>query len=413
MHVDIELLDSIPLLENRRILLGVTGSIAAFKVPVVASALTQYRSEVTTILTGAAQRFVSPLTFTTLTGRNAYVDDDLWGKEGHVIHVRLAENADLLLIAPATANTIAKLARGEADTLLTIAALATRAPLLVAPAMDAGMYEHPATQENINILRQRGAEIVGPVSGRMASGLVGLGRMVEPPELVGHIRRVLGKRGPLAGRKVVVTAGGTREFIDPARVLTNRSSGKQGFALAQAAIDKGAQVTLISGPSYLPTPVGAERINVVSSAQMRDAVMEQLIGTDALLMAAAVSDFRIVEPSEAKIKRHKGVPELALERTEDILALVAATRKAQGWPRAVIGFAAESQDIVANARGKLGEKHLSMIVANDITAVDAGFDVDTNRVTIIHEDEGVEELPLMTKSEVADIVLAHVVRFLS
>jgi phosphopantothenoylcysteine decarboxylase/phosphopantothenate--cysteine ligase len=404
---------TIPVLENRRILLGVCGSIAVYKAADLASMLTQAGVLVDVILSDAAQRFITPLTFLSVTGRHAYTDADLWGAEAHVVHVGLSEAADLFVVAPVTAHTMAKLAQGHADSLLTITALATERPLLLAPAMDAGMFSHPATQANLGVLRDRGAVIVGPVEGHMASGAVGFGRMVEPEELLGHIRLVLGRHGPLSDRNVLVTAGGTHEPIDPVRAITNRSSGKQGFALAQAAIDRGAAVTLITGPTHLQTPIGVQRIDIRTAKEMADAVLSHVEGVDALLMAAAVADFRPEQPKESKIKRRKGTPKLTLKPTEDILEKVAKGRQQNGWPRVVVGFVAESQDLSANAKAKREEKDLSMVVANDITAEDAGFEVDTNRVILVHEDGGIEEQPLMTKAEVAEVVLNCVVRLLS
>jgi phosphopantothenoylcysteine decarboxylase/phosphopantothenate--cysteine ligase len=402
----------IPLLDNRRVVLGVTGSIAAYKAVDLASRLTQAGALVDVILTEAAQKFVSPLTFRSVTGRPAYTDADLWGQEAHILHVDLAEETELLVIAPATANTLAKLASGQADSLLTVSALTARCPLVVAPAMDAGMFEHPATQANLETLRQRGAYIAGPAEGRMASGLVGLGRMIEPAELLGHIRLALGRGGPLTGRKIVVTAGGTQEPIDPVRAIVNRSSGKQGFALAQAALDRGAAVQLVSGPTHLETPVGTERIDVTTAEEMRTAVLAATGQADALLMAAAVADFRPSKAVPEKIKRGRGTPEVRLEPTVDILAEVMAQREKSGRPLVVVGFAAESQDLRTNARTKLQAKGLSLIVANDITDPNAGFAVDTNRVTLIDASGTLQELPLMSKAEVAEAVLQRVVRML-
>ncbi|MBF8255627.1 MAG: phosphopantothenoylcysteine decarboxylase/phosphopantothenate/cysteine ligase [Anaerolineales bacterium] len=398
---------TIPVLANRRILLGVTGSIAAYKAADLASQLTQAGALVDAVLSEAAQRFVSPLTLASVTGRRAYTDADLWGADSHVLHVELGSGADVVLVAPATAHTLAKLAAGHADTLLCLAALAARGPLLLAPAMDAGMFEHPATQANLDVLRGRGAIVLGPAEGRMASGLAGLGRLLEPEEIVGHLRLILGRAGPLAGRSVIVTAGGTHEPIDPVRVVANRSTGRQGFALAQAALDRGATVTLISGPSTLATPVGAERIDVTTAAEMQQSVLSRLEAADVLLMAAAVADFR-ADPSVQKIKRAKGELNLTLRPTEDILALVSQRRKKGSRPRVVVGFAAESQDLVANARLKARDKGLDLIVANDILAADAGFAVETNRVTLIDSSGSVQELPLLTKAEVAEVVLERV-----
>jgi phosphopantothenoylcysteine decarboxylase/phosphopantothenate--cysteine ligase len=402
----------IPLLDGHRVVLGVTGSIAAYKAVELASRLTQAGALVDVILTEAAQKFVSPLTFRSVTGRPAYTDADLWGQEAHLLHVGLAEETELLVIAPATANTLAKLASGQADSLLTVSALTARCPLVLAPAMDTGMFEHPATQANLETLRQRGAYIAGPAEGRMASGLVGLGRMLEPTELLGHIRLALGRGGPLGGRKIVVTAGGTQEPIDPVRAIVNRSSGKQGFALAQAALDRGAAVQLVSGPTHLETPVGAERIDVTTAEEMRTAVLAATGQADALLMAAAVADFRPSKAVPEKIKRGQGTPEVRLEPTVDILGEVMAQREKSGQPAVVVGFAAESQDLRTNARTKLQAKGLSLIVANDITDPNAGFAVDTNRVTLIDASGTLQELPLMSKAEVAEAVLQRVVRML-
>jgi phosphopantothenoylcysteine decarboxylase/phosphopantothenate--cysteine ligase len=402
----------IALLEGRRILLGVTGSIAAYKAAELASWLTQAGAQVDVVLTEAAQRFVSALTFQSLTGRRAYTEADLWGAEAHVLHVGLAQGADLLVIAPATADTLAKLGQGRADTLLTLTVLAATCPLLLAPAMDAGMYGHPATQANLEILRLRGAILVGPAEGRMASGLAGPGRMVEPAELLGHIRLALGRKGPLAGRRVVVTAGGTQEPLDPVRALTNHSSGKQGYALAQAALDRGALVTLISAPTALAVPIGAQFISVRTAAQMGEALLPAAAQADVLLMAAAVADFRPAQPSEQKHKRGRGTPEFVLEPTSDLLAQVMEQRGRGARPQVVVGFAAESQDLVQNARAKLESKGLSLVVANDITAPNAGFAADTNQVTLLDPEGQVEALPLMSKAEVAEVVLDRVVELL-
>jgi len=407
-----EMSTTIPILENRRILLGVTGSIAAYKAADLASKLTQAGMQVDVILSAAARKFVTPLTFQSVTGRKAYTESDLWGEDAHVLHVGLVEEADAFMIAPATANTIAKLATGQAESLLTLTALAARCPLIVAPAMDVGMYEHIATQENIKILHERGVVFAGPAEGRMASGLIGKGRMLEPTALIGVLRQVLGCAGPLKGRKIVVTAGGTHEPVDPVRVLANRSSGKQGFALAQAAIDRGGSVVLIVGPVALPTPVGARRIDVTTAAEMLEATQESVENADVLLMAAAVADFRPSKIAKEKIKRKKDAPEITLDRTDDILAAVSKLKVKSGWPRVIVGFAAESQKLVENAQSKLKEKGLDLIVANDITAEDAGFAVDTNRVTLLHRDGSSEEFPLMTKAAVAEEVLQRIVELL-
>ncbi len=400
------------LMDSKHIVLGVTGSIACYKAADLASKLTQAGVQVDVILTRAAQQFITPLTFQSVTGRRAFVDDDLWSGEGHVVHIGLGKSAHLLIIAPASANTLAKLAHGIADNLLCVSALAARCPLLVAPAMDGGMFAHPATQANLEILRQRGVRVVGPAEGHLASGMTGPGRMVESLELLGEIRLALSQGGALSGKRVVVTAGGTQEPIDPVRVIANRSSGKQGFALAQAALDLGAQVVLIAGPVTLPTPAGAVRVDVHTAEEMLEAVLAAVPQADVLVMAAAVADFRPVSPVDQKIKKESGVPQIILETTPDILAAVAAVKAQAGWPRLTIGFAAESQNLLENAGAKLQAKRLDMIVANDICASDAGFGVDTNRVTLLDREGRVEVLPLMSKVEVAEVVLDRVVNWL-
>lgn len=398
--------------ENKRILLGITGSIACYKAADLASKLTQEGAKVTAVLTESAQKFITPLTFQSVTGQPAYTDADLWGNTGHVHHIGLGHGADLLVVAPASANTIAKLANGIADNLLTLAALAASCPILVAPAMDGGMFSHPATQANLETLRIRGVTIAGPAEGRMASGLIGRGRMLEPADLLGHIRLVLAREGKLRGTHVVVTAGGTSEPIDAVRSITNRSSGKQGFAIAQAALDQGAEVTLIAAHTQLPTPVGAQRVNVSTAQEMLTAVLQAIESADALIMAAAVADFQPESVPSHKIKKEEGIPSIKLTLTPDILTAVSQIRAQSHFPAYVIGFAAESKAIIDNARNKLTRKNLDLIVANDITAQDAGFAVDTNRVTFIDRHGKIEEFPLMSKVEVAELVIERLIQML-
>ncbi len=401
------------ILSGKNILLGVTGSIACYKAADLASKLTQEGANVTAILTSAATKFITPLTFQSVTGKRAYTDEDLWGSEGHVQHVGLGHQTDLLVIAPASANTIAKLAHGLCDNLLTLASLTATSPILIAPAMDSGMYTHPATQANVEILKQRGVYIAGPAIGRMASGLSGYGRMLETTEILGHIRLLLGRQdGKLKGKRLVVTAGGTSEPIDAVRTITNRSSGKQGFAIAQAAIDQGAEVTLISGTTNLITPVGAARIDVNTAQEMLTAVLEAVRDADALIMAAAVADYRPETAVEQKLSKDEGIPTIHLTLTADILAAVAHLRAHSGYPKVVVGFAAESHDLIERARQKLIRKKLDLIIANDITAADAGFGTDTNRVTIIDPSGNVQVFPLMTKEEVANLILQKLIPLL-
>lgn len=405
-------------LYQKHILLGVTGSIAAYKAADLASNLTQAGALVDTILTRAGTQFISPITFQSVTGRNAYTDADLWGTQAHVLHVGLARQADMLVIAPATATTIARLAHGTADDLLSLTALAlgigeSSPPLLIAPAMDGNMYCHPATQANLKVLIERGAIVIGPEAGHLASGLVGKGRMTEPVDLLGHIRYLLSRNGPLKGKVVVVTVGGTQEALDPVRVLTNRSSGKQGLALAQAALDSGAEVLLIATPVVSSVPIGAKQILVTSATEMEQAVMKACTEADALIMAAAVADFHPVTISTKKIKKQENVLTIELKPTTDILKAVAKQRGQSKRPPVVIGFAAETENLIANAQEKLKSKGLNLIVANDVSSPESGFSVDNNRVTLFGADGSVEDLPLMSKTEVAEVVIKKLIMMLN
>jgi phosphopantothenoylcysteine decarboxylase/phosphopantothenate--cysteine ligase len=397
---------SIKVLNNKRIVLGVTGGIAAYKAAMVCSQLVQGGALVEVVMTEAAQKFITPLTFQALTHRPVYSDMFDIPPGQNIPHIALADAADLLVIAPATAHTLAKLANGLADDLLSAIALATPAPLLLAPAMETDMWRHPATQANMDKLRAWGASVVGPAAGRLASGAMGQGRMVEPEEIIGAVRVALGRRGDLAGWRIVVTAGGTREAIDPVRFISNHSSGKMGYAVAVAARDRGAAVTLIT-TAALPNPFGVEVIHLDSAEQMLGAVLEATRQADLLVMAAAVADFRPESIAGHKIKKRGDAEGLVLElvRNSDILAEVAVQKAAGYGPRLTVGFAAETEDLLANARGKLERKKLDLIVANDVSANDAGFAVDTNRVTLLFKDGRVEALPLLSKMEVAERIL--------
>ncbi len=406
-------MEKISLLAEKRILLGVTGSIACYKVVDLASKLTQAGASVDVILTEGAQRFVTPLTFRSVTGRPSY--SDMWSLDDHVQHVGLGETADLFVIAPATAHTMAKLAHGLADNLLTVTALAARCPLLLAPAMDGGMYEHPTTQANVAALRERGVQLLGPAEGRMASGLTGRGRMVEPADLLGYVRQALAEGGPLRGRKVVVSTGPTREPLDPVRFISNRSTGKQGLAVAQAALDAGADVTVVHGPIFEPIPFGATAVSVQTTEEMGSAVLEAAKDADALFMVAAVADFRPDTKSDKKIKKTDEQWGLAigLEVTLDILTAVKARRDKSGYPRVVLGFAAETHNAFEYGREKLLRKGLNFIAVNDVMDKGVGFEVDTNKVLLLSSAGVVEEIPLQSKTAVAERLVHHVAKSLN
>jgi phosphopantothenoylcysteine decarboxylase/phosphopantothenate--cysteine ligase len=396
----------IRVLKDKRIILGVTGGVAAYKAAFLASRLTQAGAVVDVVMTEAATRFMTPLTFQAVTRRAVYTDlfevmPGPGSNEVQIPHIALAKSADLLLIAPATGNTLAKLAHGLADNLLTNIALATSAPLLIAPAMESDMWAHPATQANVAALIERGATLVGPAAGHLASGAEGVGRMSEPEEILEMARVVLGREGDLAGRCVVVSAGGTREAIDPVRFVGNHSSGKMGYALALAARDRGAQVILVTTPTCLPDPIGVEMVCVESAAEMRDAILAASDAADALVMAAAVADYRPLEMVAQKIKKADNQLTLQLTRTPDILAEAARLRELGRGPQVSVGFAAETEDLLANAREKLQKKRLDLIAANDVSCTDSGFSVDTNRVTLLSADGTVDALPLMSKEDVA------------
>lgn len=389
------------------VILGVTGSIACYKAADLASKLTQQGALVDVILTHGATNFITPLTFRSLTHRPVTTDLFDVASEQAVAHVAMAHSANAIVIAPATAHLIAKLAHGLADDALTTTVLASSAPVVIAPAMDGYMFDNPATQENLEKLRQRGITVIGPVEGKLASGMSGMGRMVEVPEIVDTVCAVLGRQGDMAGKSVVVSAGGTQEPIDPVRVITNRSSGKMGYAVAQAARDRGAKVTLVTASTSIPDPASMYVWHVNTVAEMREAVLGACVGADALIMAAAVSDYRPSEVASQKIKKSKDSDGLVLQMTKTADFLLEVP---EGVLR--VGFAAESENLLENARKKLNEKNLAIIAANDITAPDSGFNVDTNKVTILDRDGSVEELPLMTKYEVGHRILDRVVKLL-
>ena len=390
-------------IQNKRIVLGVTGSIACYKAADLASKLVQSGALVDTVLTEAAREFISELTFKSLTHREVHTSLYSPNSNLSINHVALAESADLIIVAPATANTIAKIANGISDDVLTTTILATTAPIIIAPAMDANMFDNPATEANVTTLIGRGFFIAGPAEGRLASGLMGKGRMIEPFDIMGAASMLLGKDGDLSGKKIVVSAGGTEEAIDPVRNITNRSSGKMGYAIAEAARDRGAMVSLVAAPNHLAKPIGISVTNIQSAEDMKKAIEDECLEADALIMAAAVADWRPLEKLDSKAKKDKSDHwSLELVKNPDIVAGINSSKLIK------VGFAAESENLVENSKTKIESKNLDFIVANDITAPDSGFSVDTNRVTIIHPDGTTEVLPLMSKYDVGHSILDRV-----
>jgi phosphopantothenoylcysteine decarboxylase / phosphopantothenate---cysteine ligase len=394
---------------DRRVLVGVTGGIAAYKAIHLVRELALAGAAVDVVLTAGALQFVLPLTFESLSGRPALVD--LHSPGDPLRHIRLARESDAIVIAPATANFIARAAAGMADDLLTSVLLATNAPVLVCPAMNDRMYAHAQTQANLEHLARLGYRTAGPAEGELAWGEgAGKGRMLEPETILDHVGRLLEGTTPLSGRRVVVTAGPTREAIDPVRYIGNRSSGRMGFALAAAAWRRGADVLLISGPTHLPAPTEVERRDVESAEEMRALVAEALPAADVLIMAAAVADFRPAGAAREKIKKEDaGLSEIVLERTADVLR---STRPARRAGMVAVGFALETEAAVENGRRKLLDKDLDLLVVNDAREPGAGFEVETNRVTILSRDGEDEEVPLMSKAAVADRILERVAALL-
>ena len=391
---------------GKHIALGVAGSVACYKAVDLASKLTQSGALVDVLMTGAATNFLSPLLFQSITHRP--ITSDLFDPRSEMAmdHVAVAQRAAVVVIAPATANLIAKIAHGLSDDAVTSTVLATTAPVIVAPAMDANMFDSPATQENVAKLESRGFTIAGPAEGRLASGLLGKGRMLDTPDLLGYVRWVLGRGGDLDGRKIVVSAGGTQESIDPVRHITNRSSGKMGYALAEGARDRGATAVLVTAPTSLPDPVGVGVVRVESALQMMDAVAAESADAHALIMAAAVADWRPAAFQEQKIKKGRGDGwSLELVKNPDILAKV----RGNGLIR--VGFAAESENLVANARTKLEDKDLDLMVANDVSRGDV-FGADTNSVVLLDRDGGAEQLPELSKYDVGGHILDRVAKLL-
>src|SRR5688500_13343042 len=390
--------------DGRRILLGITGGIASYKSAWLARLLSQGGAEVDAVMTRAAQEFVGAVTIQALTGRAVHTE--LFGSAHALDHIKLATAADLVVVAPATADFIARATHGRADDLLSACLLATGAPVLLVPAMNDRMWAHPQTRRNVQHLRELGYRVLEPDEGPLAAGEgSGPGRMPEPEHVIAHVARLLGEGGPLAGRSVLVTAGPTREAVDPVRYLSNHSSGRMGVAIAAAAWRRGAEVTLVHGPLSVAPPSGVRARAVESTGEMCAAVRDELPGADVLVMAAAPADFRPAAAAATKLKKGEGVPALALEPTPDILL---ATRDARRPGAVIVGFALETGDPVPSARDKLARKGLDLVVANDATEAGAGFGVPTNRVTLVDRAGGAEALPLLDKDEVAEEILDRV-----
>lgn len=392
------------MLKGKTVVLGVTGSIAAYKIVSLASMLVKQHACVHVIMTQNAANFITPITFETLTGHKCLIDTFDRNFEFQVEHVSLAKQADIVLIAPASADVIGKLAHGIADDMLTTTLLACRCPRLVSPAMNTAMYENPIVQDNLTILKKYGYEVICPANGRLACGDSGAGKMPEPEVLLQYIEREIGRRKDLAGKKILVTAGPTRESIDPVRYITNHSSGKMGYALARAAMLRGADVTLVSGQTNLTAPMFLNYVSVTTAREMFDAVTSCSSSQDIIIKAAAVADYRPSVVYDNKVKKHDGQMSIALERTDDILAYLGA-HKTEG--QFLCGFSMETENMVANSRAKLEKKNLDMIAANNVKVAGAGFQGDTNVITLITRS-GELELPLMSKDEAADRILDEI-----
>ena len=396
------------------IALGVTGGIGAYKAVEIARGLQKHGHEVVAVMTQSATQFVGPLTFEAITRREVITDQWKAGANADIEHISIASTIDLLLVAPATANTVGKFANGLADDFLSSLFIATKAPVLLAPAMNTNMFEHPAVVKNLETLMARGVQIVDPGSGYLACGWIGKGRLAEPEDVVAAAEQLLSSKGgaTLAGRRVLVTAGPTYEDIDPVRFVGNRSSGRMGNALAAEALRRGAAVTLVTGPTQLTAPHGAEVVPVRSAADMHVAVMARAGAQDAVIMAAAVADYTPASPAAQKVKKTDGDLTITLNRTKDILGDLGRLPSRQNGVPVLIGFAAETHDIVNYAKGKLAKKGVDLVVANDVSRSGAGFDVDTNAVSLVSA-AGVEEVPLQSKSAVAARILDRVEQLLT
>src|SRR5687768_14877281 len=403
------------------IALGVTGGIGAYKAVEIARGLQKNGHEVVAVMTKSAERFVGPLTFEAITRREVITDQWKAGANADIEHISIASSIDLLLVAPATANTIGKFANGLADDFLSSLYTATRAPVLLAPAMNTNMFDHPAVAKNLDTLMARGVHMVDPGSGYLACGWIGKGRLAEPEDVVEAAEKILRQRhdppkplgeGGLKGRRILITAGPTFEDIDPVRFVGNRSSGRMGYAIAAEALRRGATVTLVTGPTHLAPPHGADVVKVRSAAEMHSAVMERAAGRDVVIMSAAVADYTPVESSPQKVKKSDGPLTISLTRTKDILGDLGTLPSRQQRLPVLVGFAAETKDVLSYAQEKLKQKRVDLIVANDVSRADAGFDVDTNAVTLVTAG-GAEELPLQAKTAVAAKILDRVEEFLT
>jgi phosphopantothenoylcysteine decarboxylase/phosphopantothenate--cysteine ligase len=404
--------DSLVALRGRRVVLGVTGGIAAYKAVEVCRRLVDAGAHVVPVLTDDAQRFIGALTFSALASEPARTSlfEGPSSESDPIPHTRLGRQADLIVVAPATAKLVGKYTHGISDDLLTATLLATNAPVLLAPAMHTEMWEHPAVQENLSVLRRRGVHVVDPDDGRLAGGDVGPGRLAEPARIVSAANDVLQATGDLGGLRVLVTAGGTREPIDPVRFVGNRSSGKMGYAVAEAAARRGAAVTLVTTIARPVETAGIEPVRVETAEEMADAVVSRFAESDVVVMAAAVADFRPKAVAEEKLKKRDGVPEVVLEPTPDILGVLGERKQPE---QVVVGFAAETEQVREHAAEKLAAKRVDLMVANDVSAPDAGFEVDTNQAILLYSSGSREETPLLDKRELAGLILDRVVTVLA
>lgn len=394
-------------LHGKSILLGISGSISSYKAIDLASKLVQHGADLDVIMTSSAVRFVAPLTFENIIHKPVVQDVFTSESEKGIYHISATERADLVVVAPATANMIAKISNGLCDDPVSLAVLSSKAPVVICPAMDGHMYQNPATQENIRKLTDRGIYLVGPTTGRLASGSIGQGRLVEPSDILSHIRLLLGQTGDLAGRKIVVSAGGTQEPIDPIRFLGNRSSGKMGYALAEAAIDRGANTVIVAAPNNLIPPAGTKILKVVTAKEMNSAIVNEMEDCDILIMSAAVADWRPKETAKNKIKKNdlKNLS-ITIKKNEDIIANIKKPNLVK------VGFAAETENMLSQARQKLKEKNLDLIAANNVSGDNTGFGSDNNEVVLIDREGNVNELGLLSKYEIGQHILNAVIPML-